>query len=39
MIILDVRSPSEFKRGALPDSINVPFSKAFRVDETGNKYN
>merc|ERR1711997_2235 len=37
MIILDVRPFSEFKRGALPDSINVPFSKAYRFDQTGSQ--
>ena len=35
MIVLDVRSPSEFKRGALPDSFNVPFSKAYKLEQTG----
>ena len=38
MIIIDVRSPSEFKRGALPDSINIPLSKAFNTEELGNYY-
>ena len=33
MIILDVRSSTEFKRGALPDSINIPFNKAFSASQ------
>jgi len=36
MIVIDVRSTNEFKRGALPESINIPFSKAFQFGETGN---
>ena len=35
IIILDVRSSAEFKRGALPDSVNVPFSKAYETSQKG----
>ena len=35
MIVIDVRSSNEFKRGALPESINIPFSKAFDSEESG----
>ena len=38
MIVIDVRSTNEFKRGALPESINIPFSKAFQFGETGMLY-
>ena len=34
MIVIDVRSSNEFKRGALPESINIPFSKAFHFRDT-----
>merc|ERR1712227_1161732 len=36
MIVIDVRSSNEFKRGALPESINIPFSKAFHFGDTAN---
>jgi rhodanese-related sulfurtransferase len=29
MMILDVRPPNEFKKGALPESCNIPFSRAY----------
>ena len=29
MIVLDVRPPNEFKKGALPESYNIPFSRAY----------
>ena len=35
MIVIDVRSSNEFKRGALPESINIPFSKAFHFGDIG----
>ena len=41
MIVLDVRSSTEFKRGTLPDSINIPITKAFpasQKDDTEKSY-
>uniref|UniRef100_T1J4P7 TBC domain-containing protein kinase-like protein n=1 Tax=Strigamia maritima TaxID=126957 RepID=T1J4P7_STRMM len=32
LLIVDVRAPEEFSRGAVPDSINIPFQSAFSPD-------
>lgn len=34
LLVLDIRSPEEFKRGTVPGGINIPFQSAFNADGT-----